>query len=194
MQGAPQDMTVGDGLVRDPGRPRVRRPPQARVPAQLAFPAWVVANATRTGHLHLANPLAAFEADSAGWEHLVPGRAYWLCADALLECLTDGSGSPWFRRGELRPGWQMAWDGGFCGYHPAGLESLVPVRHRWDLHAYEGGSAVRRAIPAADECVRSFAAAAASASVRLWDRDTGRVVRSAPWGCLSVVVAGRRAW
>jgi hypothetical protein len=160
------------------------------VPFSLTFPAWVVMNGTRTGHLHLSNTLAAFETDCFGYEHLVKGNAYLFTLDSHVECVVRKDGSPWWGEA-LRPGYQMEWNPEVSGYHKKASESYGGPRHRWDLHGYRGGK-IASAVPCGHKLVRDFGGLRRHVDVTLWDRSRGRPVIQLPWGFLSVIADGRR--
>jgi hypothetical protein len=165
-----------------------------RVPSLLIFPAWVVSNQTRTRHLHLASPVAAFECDGDSAEGLNVGQAYFFAFEVPLEVLPIGT--------TFDIGYQMKWDPNFTGYHEKGRICAQrgrwrkeTERHRWDLHYYERpGAGLKSAIRCSDQEVESFARdRGVKELVQLYDRATGAPHgKRLPWGFMSAVVGGRR--
>ncbi len=216
-----REITIGEGPsdVRERPRRAVKLARTGRVPSVLVFPAWVVSNQTRTSHLHLANPVAAYECDGEGAEGLQQGVPYFFVFHAPLELvLTRGGGRDWDEHaiylsrpdliddgvivtpGYAGVGYQMEWNPDFDGYHDRGRE-VIPRgrrrevgRHRWDLHCYESpGSGLRAAVRTSDAEVRRFAEAGVKSLVHLFDRETGVPrPRPHPWGFMSAVIGGTR--
>jgi hypothetical protein len=210
-----QELGIDDVVtdVIDTREPRRRFFPKTRrIPSVLVFPAWVVSNQTRTKHLHLANPLAAFECDGQGAEGLQQGLPYWFVFQVPLEIvMAVGAYYRMMTPQELEgyiipqnliyPGYQMKWNPDFDGYHPKGRIVLPRGRrgkevdrHRWDLHNYEmDGAGLKSAIRCDDDEVHEFAARESKNLVELYDRNTGLPhEKKFPWGFLSAVIGGRR--
>ena len=195
-------------IVADRSPRRIHRLPRTRrVMSLLVFPAWVVSNQTRTSHLHLANPLAAFECDGEDAEKLQQGFAYFFAFEVPIE-IVDITPSLWCRPfyqdwdGDMvGVAYQMIWNPDFVGYHekgrivlPRGRGGKQTERHRWDMHFYERpGSGLKSAIRCSDDEVIEFGSRSVNNLAVLYDKETGKPHRKRlPWGFMSAIIDGRR--
>lgn len=212
-----QELGIDDFTAKEPKESRRRVFPRTRrIPSVLTFPAWVVSNQTRTKHLHLANPLAAFECDGQGAEGLQQGLSYWFTFQVPLEVVLPREPFLWSLSRhyaeldefmpvprEIHLAYQMKWTPELDGYHekgrivlPRGKRGKETDRHRWDLHNYEAdGAGLRSTVRCDEDEVHEFAARESKNLVQLYEKDTGMPrEKKLPWGMLSAVIGGRRAF